>query len=106
MARSKELKKYILLGFVLVCVFLIANNWMAALLGETDADNPYYYRSTAPVDESFYLTRTAEYANYALGTPTPETGHGEHSGGGGGGGEESHFTPTPTIDWDAREDDQ
>lgn len=109
MAHGKELKKYLLLGFVLVCVFLIANNWMTGLLGETNSDNPYYYRSTAPVNESFFLTRTAEYANYALGTPSPTPSQGEHSGGGGGGGgnnEESHYTPTPTIDWDALEPDQ
>ena len=104
MAQRETLKRSVFVAALACCVLLIAVIWANGIF-ENDLNQPGYYRNTVPLNESFYLTRTAEYENYALGTPTPGREHEGH--GRGGNGQESHTgTPTPTIDWDAREEDQ
>lgn len=96
------ISKYLLIAFLIASFVLISLIWAQAVSGE-NAQSPGFYRNTAPANEAFYLTRTAEFSNYTLGTPTPKREHkhgeNEHS-------ENASLTPTATIDWDAREDDQ
>lgn len=103
MAQREVIKKYIFFIAIIFCVFLISIIWINGFLGYQTMQ-PGYYRNTVPANDAFYLTRTAEYENYALGTPTPTGAH-EGKGGGDHQGDHGDLIPTPTIDWDAREDD-
>lgn len=96
--------RYLFIAALAFCVLLVFAIW-ADGLASGEENRPGYYRSTAPANVEFYQTRTAEYENYALGTPTPEREHGGHGRGAGQGGDHDS-TPTPTIDWVSREDDQ
>lgn len=104
MAPREIMTRYAFLAVLALSVFLIA-----VIVGngifDDDLARPGYYRDTAPSNEAFYLTRTAEAANSALGTSAPENTH-EGRGRGGNNPENHDRTPTPTIDWDAIEDDQ
>ena len=104
MERREVIKRYTLIATLVFCVLLIGVIWANGIFMD-EFSQPGYYRNTVPVNESFYLTRTAEYKNYALGTPTPVREHEGH--GRGGSNQVDHdSSPTPTIDWDAREEDQ
>ncbi len=103
MAQKEVIKKYLLITFLSLCVVLIFSFWIDGVLGLESA-SPGYYRATAAPNQTFYLTRTAEYKNIELGTPAPEH---EHEGQGHGNNEARHtLTPEPTTDWDAIEEDQ
>ena len=96
------MKKITFLTLLALCVILIAAVWADGLFGD-DTSQPGYYRNTAPPLE--YATPTIVYEPNALGTPLPREDHQGH--GRGGGKDQDHpGTPSPTIDWDAREDDQ
>lgn len=93
--NRERLKRTALLGFVAVCIGLIGFIWVDGIVGDEPA-TPSYYRDTFEVDESVYLTVTAEYIEYQeqlQGTPAPERdnngdghhGPGQGQGNGGGG---------------------
>ncbi|MBE9524305.1 MAG: hypothetical protein IMY76_04345 [Chloroflexi bacterium] len=119
MAKSKRIntKNLLLAAFLTISLTMIALIWVSDLQDDASV-NPGFYRNTLPPNEAFYLTRTAEFHNYELGTPQPneihnngggsQGGKGNQDGEGGQGGdhdEDPVHTPTPTIDWDAQEQD-
>lgn len=71
--RTEIIKEIFLAGFVAVCVALICILWFNAFL-DKNVENPYFYRGTPGISESFSATRTAigEQALSGTGTPTPE----------------------------------
>ena len=101
----ERLKRTALLGFVAVCVGLIGLIWADGLTGNQPA-TPSYYRDTFHMDESVYLTVTAQAIEYQrsleLGTPVATTAPGAHNGSGGGQGQgrdehDEHDTVTATT---------
>lgn len=63
-AKAERIKEILLIGFVLAGVVLIALVWTHSL-ADRDPQSMGFYRGTAPVEDSFLITRTAEAA---LGT--------------------------------------
>ena len=107
--NSERLKRTALLGFVAVCIGLIGLIWADGLTADAPA-TPSYYRDTFRMDDSVYLTVTAEAIEYqrSLQSSTPSPTHqsdeqGEHGSGQGQGhgqGDEHNApaateTPTP-----------
>jgi hypothetical protein len=76
MAQQKShpnLKRNFLLIFVLIGLILVFMTWAEGLIGE-ETSTPGYYRDTFVVDESVYVTLTAEaeiFATQYAGTPRP-----------------------------------
>ena len=66
-----QMKKFLLAGFMLVSVTLIAFVWANALL-DREPHGPSFYRATAQVDDTFYVTQTA---NAVVGTVVPTKPH-------------------------------
>lgn len=97
------IKKSLLVAVLIVCVILIGIIWFRGIR-EADAGLPGYYRDTLSSDESFYTTPTMADETNSPGTPMPAENHGSHSR--GRKHREGELAPTPTIDWDAREEDQ
>lgn len=101
----ERLKRMALLGFVAVCVGLIGLIWADGLTADEPA-TPSYYRDTFRMDESIYLTVTAEAIEFERsleqGTPPPTEAPSEHNGSGGGQGQgqnenDAHDTPAATA---------
>ncbi|MCG3209040.1 MAG: hypothetical protein FOGNACKC_02656 [Anaerolineae bacterium] len=82
-APRESLKRNLLLAFVLACVILIGLIW-AEGLSEAGPPTPGYYRDTYHVDESIYVTATAEAIENELrqksGTPVPTPAENHSSG--------------------------
>lgn len=97
------MKKLLFIGFLLTSLALIVLIWADHLSGD-QAGSPGYYRATQAVDAALYATRTAADQNLASVTPGPTRQHKHQNG--NPAGQSVSLTPTPTIDWDAREDDQ
>jgi hypothetical protein len=97
---GERLKRTALLGFVAVCVGLIGLIWAEGLRNDAPA-TPSYYRDTFRMDDSIYLTVTAEaieqQRNLANGTPAPEDHNGSGSGQGQGRDQNSNPTATPNA---------
>lgn len=97
---GERLKRTALLGFVAVCVGLIGLIWAEGLGNDAPA-TPSYYRDTFRMDDSIYLTVTAEaieqQRNLANGTPAPENHNGSGSGQGQGRDQNSNSTASPTA---------
>ena len=95
---SERLKRTALLAFVAVCVGLIGLIWAEGLSNDMPA-TPSYYRDTFRMDDSIYLTVTAEaieqQRNQANGTPPPETHNGSGSGQGQGRDQNSDPVASP-----------
>lgn len=91
-ATRERLKRITLIGFVAVCVGLIGLIWADGLTADEPA-TPSYYRDSFRMDESVYLTVTAEaiefQRNLENGTPPPTSAPDEHDGHGGGQGQGS-----------------
>ena len=79
-AKSERIKEILLISFVLAGVVLISLVWTNALT-DHDSEGPGVYRGTANVDNSFFITQTAEAV---LGTVAPTREH-----------KNEHATPTP-----------
>jgi hypothetical protein len=62
-STSKNIKEKLLLLFLLVSILLIGIIWAEGLTDSAPA-TPSYYRDTFQVDESFYLTVTAQIEEY------------------------------------------
>jgi len=99
-----RLKRTALLGFVAVCIGLIGLIWADGLTADAPA-TPSYYRDTFRMDESVYLTVTAEAIEYQRnlenGTPPATPNPDEHDGHGSGQGQghnqnDEHDVPTAT----------
>ncbi len=102
--NRERLKRTALLGFVAVCIGLIGLIWADGLTADEPA-TPSYYRDTFRMDDSVYLTVTAEAIEYQRnlenGTPPPTTNPDKHDGHGAGQGQGSgqndeHDAPTAT----------
>jgi len=81
-------KRNLLLEFVSVCVLLIFAIWIQGIV-TPEPKTPSYYRETYKVDESLYLTVTADALRYnpePAGTPEPDGGSDQHHGSGQGQG--------------------
>jgi hypothetical protein len=88
-ADRERLRQALLLGFVIVSVVLIGLIWAEGLFSDGQA-TPSYYRDTYEVDESIYLTVTAEaieFQQQLSRTPSPGDQTPEHRGSGHGGGQ-------------------
>ena len=99
---SERLKRTALLGFVAVCIGLIGLIWADGLTADQPA-TPSYYRDTFRMDDSVYLTVTAEAIEYQRslesGTPSATPDPDEHNGSGQGQGRgqnDQHDAPTAT----------
>ena len=97
---SERLKRTTLLGFVAVCIGLIGLIWADGLTADAPA-TPSYYRDTFRMDDSVYLTVTAEAIEYQRslesGTPPATPDPDEHNGSGQGRGQnDQHDAPTAT----------
>lgn len=103
MAKDEMIKKSLFVAVLTLCVILIGIIWIQGIR-EADAGLPGYYRDTVPPDESSYPSPAAADAANPPGTPRPAESHGGH--GRGRNHRDGELTPTPTIDWDAREEDQ
>jgi hypothetical protein len=104
MAKKKDVRRIFLFSFLTISLGLISSIWIDGVI-DKEVARPGYYRNTAEVDESFYMTATAVYHNYSLGTPMPtNASHSDHSE--VDTGDTISYTPSPTIDWDAEEQDQ
>jgi len=80
MARPtiKSVKEKLLLGYVLLAVILVGLIW-ADGFSDRPPPTPAYYRNSYQIDESIYLTLTAEAYDLRLtavpaATPTPTPG--------------------------------
>lgn len=76
----EKLRRVLLLAFVTVSVILICLIWIEGLQGPAEA-TPSYSRGTYKVDESIYLTVTAEAVEFEqqlTRTPGPGDGTPEH----------------------------
>ena len=100
----ERLKRTALLGFVAVCIGLIGLIWADGLTADQPA-TPSYYRDTFRMDDSVYLTITAEAVEYQRnlenGTPPATSNPSEHEGQGSGQGQgrgqdDAHDTPAAT----------
>jgi len=84
---GKGLKQNLLIIFLVVSILLIGLIWAGNLAGPAP-ETPGYYRDTYRVDQSIYVTATAEAIENELrqksGTPVPEQGEGHGQGRGGG----------------------
>ena len=69
--KSDQIKQFLLAAFVLVCVSLVILVWANALL-DREPQGPNFYRSTVPIDTTFYTTQTAEAASGALSSSTQQ----------------------------------
>jgi hypothetical protein len=88
---TDRLKRALLLGFVLLGVFLIGAIWVEGVM-EPESATPDYYRDTFKIDESVYLTATADALKYnpvEVGTPSPDDTHEHGTGVGQGQGRDS-----------------
>ena len=84
--KKTRLKRTLLLGFVFVSVLMIGAIWIEGIV-EPEPETPSYYRDTFEVDDSIYLTVTADALKYnpeLAGTPEPNE-EGEHRQGSGQG---------------------
>jgi hypothetical protein len=71
-ATRKNIKEKLLLLFLVVSILLIGIIWVEGLTDSPPA-TPAYYRDTFQIDESIYLTATADAQQYELQlTATPE----------------------------------
>jgi hypothetical protein len=100
---SERLKRTALLGFVAVCIGLIGLIWADGLTADAPA-TPSYNRDTFRMDDSVYLTVTAEAIEYQRslesGTPAATPDPDEHNGSGQGQGRgqnDQHDAPTATA---------
>lgn len=107
--KFEGIKTFFLMSFMIASIGLIFAQWADGLIDQ-ESESPSYYRETAVVNDSMYVTLTAVARGYELGTGTPVR---EHKN------EQNHtttpgytptpsYTPTPkpTTDWDAVEQDQ
>ena len=100
--NRERLKRAALLGFVAICVGLIGLIWADGLTADTPA-TPSYYRDTFHMDDSVYLTVTAEAIEYQRslesGTPPAPPKHHDSSTGQGHGHDQNdqHDAPTATA---------
>ncbi len=97
------IKKSLFVAALTVCVILIGIIWIRGIR-EADTGLPGYYRESVSPDESSHPTHPFADETNPPGTPMPAENHGGH--GRGRNHREDDLTPTPTIDWDAREEDQ
>ncbi len=89
--NRERLKRTALLGFVAVCIGLIGLIWADGLTADEPA-TPSYYRDTFRMDDSVYLTVTAEAIEYQRSlesgtppaTPDPPQHHDSSTGQGHG----------------------
>jgi uncharacterized membrane protein YgcG len=82
--KNDRLKRTLLLGFVFVSVLMIGAIWIDGIV-EPEPKTPSYYRDTFEVDDSIYLTVTADSLKYNPepdGTPDANE-HDEHHQGSG-----------------------
>ena len=94
--KSDRLKRTLLLAFVSLSVLMIGAIWIEGIV-EPEPERPSYYRDTFEVDESIYLTVTADALKYnpePNGTPDADehqqgSGQGSNSGSGSGQGGDS-----------------
>lgn len=100
----ERLKRTALLGFVAVCIGLIGLIWADGLTANSPA-TPSYYRDTFRMDDSVYLTVTAEAIEFQRslesGTPPATPDRNEHDGHGSGQGQgrgqnDEHGEPNAT----------
>lgn len=88
---KERLKRAALLGFVVASILLVGMIWADGLITDAEPATPGYYRDSFDVDESIYLTVTAEaleYQQQLTGTPQPdgqEHHHGQEQGADGHG---------------------
>ncbi len=77
---SEKIKKFLLAGFVTVCVALIFSIWFSAL-SDKGVKSPYFYREEPTLSASFYITQTAiaESVLSGAGTIIPEKRHHEET---------------------------
>ena len=71
--KRANLKRKLLLGFVAVSVLMIGAIWIQGIV-DPEPETPSYYRDTYEVDDSIYLTVTADALKYnpePAGTPEP-----------------------------------
>jgi uncharacterized membrane protein YgcG len=86
--KWESLKRKLLLGFVFVSVLMIGAIWIDGIV-ETEPETPSYYRDSYEVDDSIYLTVTADALKYnpeSAGTPEPHEDGEHHQGSGQGQG--------------------
>ena len=103
MAKSKDVRRFFLFSFLLISLGLIVTIWFNGVI-EKEVARPGYYRNTLPVNEAYYMTVTAIYYDFSLGTPMPtKEAHSDHES--ENIVEVTPATPSPTIDWDAEEQD-
>jgi len=84
--KNDRLKRTLLLGFVFVSVLMIGAIWIEGIV-DPEPETPSYYRDTYEVDDSIYLTVTADALQYnpePVGTPGADE-HDEHHQGSGQG---------------------
>ncbi len=95
-SQGDRLKRLLLLGFVFISVLMIGAIWIEGIV-DPEPEKPGYYRDSFDVDESIYLTVTADALKYNPepdGTPDANedgdhhhgTGQGQGSGQGAGQG--------------------
>ena len=78
----ERVREFLLLGFVLASLVLIAGIWSDSVL-DRGSQTPGFYRPTVHVEEGLFLTQTAAVD---LGTPQPTRQHKNEQG-----------TPVPPI---------
>jgi hypothetical protein len=74
--KREQVRKFMLAAYVLIGVMLIFSIWVTGLWVR-EPHGPSFYRATAQVDSTFYLSQTADAS---LGTVAPTRLHkNEHS---------------------------